>query len=138
MATMSVATKDSVQESAQVRSNMHEFHQTNFITICFVCACVLKKTFSTEIIARWEVDNNCSVSDPKHKSTVLKKLIQKCGLSCSSMGVPTLRMHLLSLKKKRLPTCPSEVDRLLQERNEPICGACMNVNQLRQLTFVHS
>ena len=88
--------------------------------------CVLKETSSTEIIARWEAENDCSVSDTKHKSDVLKKLTQKCGLGASSMDKPTLRMHLLSLKKTALPICSSEVERLLQERNEPICGTFLN------------
>ena len=78
-------------------------------------------TLSTEIIARWEAENECSAVDKKHKSDVLKKLLRRCGLS-TSMSVPAMRTVLLSLKKVELPACPTEVVRLLKMRNEAIGG----------------
>ena len=84
--------------------------------------------FSTEVIARWETENKCNVSDKKHKSKELKQLIRKCGLS-TSMSVPKMRTVLLSLKRNSLPICSAEVDRVLMEHNQALSGTFLDTGK---------
>ena len=90
---------------------------------------------STEIIARWEMQNNSSCVAKKHKSEVLRQLVRQCGFS-TNLSVTKLRVLLASLSKHQVPSCSDQVDHMLKERGESVCGPGRNSKQQRKMILL--
>ena len=60
------------------------------------------------MLAKWE-EQHGDVNDKKHKVPALQDAMRKCGLSPSNKNRVTMKIYLRSLRKVKLPRCPSQV-----------------------------